>query len=129
MRFSLSISGSCQNISTTVCLFILYPNGRLHVSLLMRNRSRSFSVERLQDSLTALGQDVEISVRPARQGSRRSFRHVIDLLAAWTGEAPVSPLMVLLTGETSSARFELPDAPLPSANGVGVLRLRRNFTS
>jgi predicted XRE-type DNA-binding protein len=38
-----------------------------HVSALMRNRSGSFSVERLMDFLTALGQDVEISVRPARK--------------------------------------------------------------
>jgi predicted XRE-type DNA-binding protein len=38
-----------------------------HVSLLMRNRSGSFSVERLMEFLTALGQDVEISVRPARK--------------------------------------------------------------
>ncbi|MGA7287918.1 MAG: helix-turn-helix transcriptional regulator [Terriglobales bacterium] len=38
-----------------------------HVSLLMRNRSGNFSVERLMDFLTALGQDVEISVRPARK--------------------------------------------------------------
>ncbi len=38
-----------------------------HVSLLMRNRSGSLSVERLMDFLTALGQDVEISVRPARK--------------------------------------------------------------
>ena len=37
-----------------------------HVSALMRNRAGSFSVERLMDFLTALGQDVEISVRPAR---------------------------------------------------------------
>jgi len=37
-----------------------------HVSALMRNRSGTFSVERLMDFLTALGQDVEISVRPAR---------------------------------------------------------------
>ncbi len=36
-----------------------------HVSALMRNRSGAFSVERLMDFLTALGQDVEISVRPA----------------------------------------------------------------
>jgi len=36
-----------------------------HVSALMRNRSGSFSVERLMEFLTALGQDVEISVRPA----------------------------------------------------------------
>ena len=38
-----------------------------HVSALMRNRSGSFSVERLMDFLTALGQDVEIIVRPARK--------------------------------------------------------------
>lgn len=37
-----------------------------HVSTLMRNRSGSFSVERLMEFLLALGQDVEISVRPAR---------------------------------------------------------------
>jgi predicted XRE-type DNA-binding protein len=36
-----------------------------HVSTLLRNRSGAFSVERLMDFLTALGQDVEISVRPA----------------------------------------------------------------
>lgn len=33
----------------------------------MRNRSGTFSVERLMDFLTAMGQDVEISVRPARK--------------------------------------------------------------
>jgi predicted XRE-type DNA-binding protein len=38
-----------------------------HVSALMRNRSGSFSVERLMDFLTALGQDVEIIVRPTRK--------------------------------------------------------------
>lgn len=38
-----------------------------HVSALMRNRSGAFSVERLMDFLTALGQDVEISVEPARR--------------------------------------------------------------
>ncbi len=38
-----------------------------HVSTLMRNRSGSFSVERLMDFLTALGQDVEITVRPTRK--------------------------------------------------------------
>jgi predicted XRE-type DNA-binding protein len=37
-----------------------------HVSSLMRNRAGSFSVERLMEFLTALGQDVEISVKPAR---------------------------------------------------------------
>jgi predicted XRE-type DNA-binding protein len=40
-----------------------------HVSSLMRNRSGSFSVERLMDFLTALGQDVEISVRPSRKNN------------------------------------------------------------
>lgn len=38
-----------------------------HVSALMRNRSGAFSVERLIDFLIALGQDVEISVRPTRK--------------------------------------------------------------
>ena len=38
-----------------------------HVSALMRNRSGNFSVERLMDFLIALGQDVEITVRPARK--------------------------------------------------------------
>jgi len=38
-----------------------------HVSLLVRNRAGSFSVERLMDFLTALGQDVEITVRPTRK--------------------------------------------------------------
>jgi predicted XRE-type DNA-binding protein len=37
-----------------------------HVSALMRNRAGSFSVERLMEFLTALGQDVKITVRPAR---------------------------------------------------------------
>ena len=37
-----------------------------HISLLMRNRSGSFSVERLMDFLTALGHDVEIRVKRAR---------------------------------------------------------------
>jgi predicted XRE-type DNA-binding protein len=38
-----------------------------HVSALMRNRSGSFSVERLMQFLTALGQDGEITVRPTRK--------------------------------------------------------------
>ncbi len=33
----------------------------------MRNRTGIFSVERLMQFLTALGQDVEISVRPTRK--------------------------------------------------------------
>lgn len=38
-----------------------------HVSALMRNRAGNFSVGRLMEFLTALGQDVEITVRPARK--------------------------------------------------------------
>src|SRR5882757_8790229 len=38
-----------------------------HVSLLMRNRWGSFSVVRLVEFLTALAQDVEITVRPTRK--------------------------------------------------------------
>lgn len=37
------------------------------VSALMRGQSATFSVERLMDFLTALGQDVEITVRPTRK--------------------------------------------------------------
>jgi predicted XRE-type DNA-binding protein len=37
------------------------------VSLLMRNRSGNFSVERLMDFLTALGRDVEVRVTPTRR--------------------------------------------------------------
>jgi predicted XRE-type DNA-binding protein len=38
-----------------------------HVSGLMRGQSGNFSIERLMDFLTALGQDVEITVRPTRR--------------------------------------------------------------
>jgi predicted XRE-type DNA-binding protein len=38
-----------------------------HVSALMRNRAGNFSVGRLMEFLTALGQDVEITVRPTRK--------------------------------------------------------------
>jgi predicted XRE-type DNA-binding protein len=40
------------------------------VSTLMRNRSGAFFVERLMDFLNALGQDVEITVRPTRMPHR-----------------------------------------------------------
>lgn len=39
-----------------------------HVSLLVRNRSGNFSLGRLIEFLTALGQDVEIKVCPAEKG-------------------------------------------------------------
>jgi predicted XRE-type DNA-binding protein len=38
-----------------------------HVSLLMRNRAGTFSVGRLMEFLTALGQDIEVTVRPTRR--------------------------------------------------------------
>jgi predicted XRE-type DNA-binding protein len=38
-----------------------------HVFALMRNRCGNFSVERLMDFLIALGQDVEITVKPTRK--------------------------------------------------------------
>lgn len=38
-----------------------------HVSLIMRNRAGSFSVGKLMEFLTALGQDVEVTVRPTRK--------------------------------------------------------------
>ena len=38
-----------------------------HVSALMRNRAGNFSVGRLMEFLTALGQDVKITVKPTRK--------------------------------------------------------------
>ncbi|HEV2629019.1 MAG TPA: helix-turn-helix transcriptional regulator [Pseudolabrys sp.] len=38
-----------------------------HVSALMRNRAGNFSVGRLMEFLTALGQDVRITVKPAKR--------------------------------------------------------------
>jgi len=40
---------------------------RPRVSALMRNRAEAFSVERLMDLLSALGQNAEIAVRPTRK--------------------------------------------------------------
>lgn len=40
--------------------------GQPQVSALMRNRAGNFSVGRLMEFLTALGQDVQITVKPAR---------------------------------------------------------------
>ena len=47
-----------------------------HVSSLMRGQSGAFSVERLMDFLTALGQDVEITVRPSRNVHGEDLVHV-----------------------------------------------------
>jgi predicted XRE-type DNA-binding protein len=44
---------------------------QLHVSGLMRGQSGNFSVERLRDFLTALGQDVEITRQADPQGAWR----------------------------------------------------------
>jgi predicted XRE-type DNA-binding protein len=41
--------------------------GQPQVSMLMRNRSGTFSVGRLMEFLTALGQDVEITVKPTKK--------------------------------------------------------------
>ena len=38
-----------------------------HVSALMRNRAGNFSIGRLMEFLTALGQDVRITVKPTRK--------------------------------------------------------------
>jgi len=42
-----------------------------YVSALMRNRAGMFSVERLMEFLTGLGQDVQITVRPTRKEQGR----------------------------------------------------------
>lgn len=49
-----------------------------HVSALMRNRAGTFSVGRLVEFLTALGQDVEITLKPA--GRRRDHGAVSVLV-------------------------------------------------
>ena len=49
-----------------------------HVSSLMRGQSGVFSVERLIEFLNALGQDVEITVRPATK--RRASGHLSVVL-------------------------------------------------
>ena len=41
-----------------------------HVSALMRNRAGNFSVGRLMEFLTALGQDVTVTVKPTRKAQR-----------------------------------------------------------
>lgn len=48
-----------------------------HVSSLMRGQSGSFSVERLMNFLAALGQDVQITVRPTRK-----HRGVVSVVVA-----------------------------------------------
>ncbi len=48
-----------------------------HVSTLMRGRSGHFSVERLFEFLNALGQDVEISVRPKLPGREAAQTSVV----------------------------------------------------
>jgi len=47
-----------------------------HVSALMRGQSGAFSVERLMDFLTALGQDIEITVKSARREHGEVLVHV-----------------------------------------------------
>jgi predicted XRE-type DNA-binding protein len=42
-----------------------------HVSALIRNRSGNFSVGRLMEFLTALGQDVQVTVGPKRKAQAR----------------------------------------------------------
>jgi predicted XRE-type DNA-binding protein len=50
-----------------------------HVSALVRNRSGNFSVGRLIDFLTALGQDVEITVTPTRRQRGRMSLVVAEM--------------------------------------------------
>jgi predicted XRE-type DNA-binding protein len=47
-----------------------------HVSALMRNRSGNFSVGRLMEFLTALDQDVEISIHPKQKEHAEMSCHI-----------------------------------------------------
>jgi predicted XRE-type DNA-binding protein len=48
------------------------------VSALMRGRLRGFSVERLFRCLKALGQEIEIVIRPARKAGRHAEPYVVS---------------------------------------------------
>ena len=50
-----------------------------HVSVLMRNRSGNFSVERLMEFLTHLGNDVEIRIRPSKASGAGSAVRVLHV--------------------------------------------------
>ena len=63
LRFTASSRVAASQVEAGAILGIKQP----HFSALMRNRSGNFSVERLVDFLIALGQDVEITVRPTRK--------------------------------------------------------------
>lgn len=52
-----------------------------HVSTLMRGHSGNFSVERLMEFLTTLGQDVEITLRPTRRRAHGGLSVVVRLTA------------------------------------------------
>jgi hypothetical protein len=60
-------SSGAETITTIIMNLksLMAPIKQPHVSSLMRNRSGSFSVGRMMEFLTALGQDVEIRVEPA----------------------------------------------------------------
>lgn len=47
------------------------------VSALMHGKLKGFSVERLLQCLNDLGHEIQITIRPVRQGSRRGDTHVI----------------------------------------------------
>ncbi len=47
------------------------------VSALMHGKLKGFSVERLFQCLNDLGHEIQITIRPARQGSRRGDTHVV----------------------------------------------------
>jgi predicted XRE-type DNA-binding protein len=48
------------------------------VSALMRGKLRGFSVERLFRCLKALGQEIEIVIRPSRRAGRRAEPYVVS---------------------------------------------------
>jgi predicted XRE-type DNA-binding protein len=61
--YTILKSSAMTQVETAKILGVQQPQ----VSLLMRNRAGNFSVGRLMEFLTALRQDVEITVRPSRK--------------------------------------------------------------
>src|SRR5438094_5697980 len=94
-----------------------------HVSALLRNRSGMFSVERLMEFLTDLGQDVEITVRPTRSSTARCRsswppKNDLDQPAAYRGTVSVLVAPALDTQPT--IRIVAPVITAGDCRGTGT---------
>ena len=81
-----------------------------HVSALMRNRSGNFSVERVMDFSIALGQDVEITVRPTRKEHGQVRLSLLDFSGSsgWHGSSTVNVKSKVATPFPKLLRRDVP---------------------